>query len=319
MNRERPQRLHCPSLGILILIVASVFLILLCIASSTMASELTNLSDAGAQTYRHASGLELVLPKGWGSSAEGGVTQFIPPDRGMNADGATEAYLLVVGGLQGITRIDDPRVVPTLEQELAQLSPNLRRVAPPASFRAGERTGWAVEYEAASPTGMVVRVRAYVIVADGFSATLLAIGEKQRVVARDAELRQMACSLAVGPARRDGAVAGVWRYSRNESFVSGTATMAIVANGYLILRPDGSCEFGESSRAVGGDHNVGLDSGDDINRLRGRWSCDGKTLVIIADGGQGAMTLQYEVVGRPGSRSLRIWGPDFSRRYQESR
>jgi hypothetical protein len=266
-----------------------------------------------ASTYRHPSGAQLRLASGWTTRGESGVTLLVPP-----ASGQTEAYLMLITGTQGATRADDPRVAQALEGEIAQLAPFLRRDGAGESFRTEDGASGAVtSFVGRNDDGLVVRARAYVVIGPRYAVAVLALGEKSAVDPRDDAVRQMLATTSFGEGRRERALLGYWKFSKSSSYTSGEFTAATQVTRELVLAPDGTCAARESSRAIGGDMSASVDTGDDADVTRGHWFAADGVICIVLENGQGAMSLQYELTGTPGSRTLTLVAPSVRRVYYE--
>ena len=293
-------------------LVAFATLALLAAVAMAAGDPAENAADS-ASTYRHPSGATLRLAGGWSTRSTSGIALLVPPEARE-----TEAYLFLVTGTQGADRADDPRVVQALEGELAQLAPFLYRDGAPEAFRTGGGTSGAVmSYVGRTKDGTDMRARAYVLVGRAYAVAVLALGERAAVDARDQAMRGMLATMSFEAGVRDRALAGYWKFTKTSSYVSGQFTAATELTRELVLAPDGTCAARENSRALAGDMSASVDTGDDANTARGHWYAADGVLCIVLDDGQGAMSLQYDLTGAAGSRTLTLVGPNLRQVYYE--
>ncbi len=137
-----------------------------------------------AQTYGD---IRLRVPAGWNATAKDGGVLLTPP--GFNPANASEVYVAMAK--PGFSSPDDPN----LAAELAAENVNgaaLRRTA----FAAGTRPGVLYFWDFSHPQmGIPMTIRAYVTAARNTALVLVAIGTRELVTGRDAELRALAASL----------------------------------------------------------------------------------------------------------------------------
>ena len=90
------------------------------------------------ETYSHVLGFSFWHPDDWTVQAAEEFLYLVPDDMHSNADGATEAYLLLGENVAGenITRPDDQRVVQYLQEQL------FFQLVPYGPRRKGKRSDW---------------------------------------------------------------------------------------------------------------------------------------------------------------------------------
>src|SRR5690242_9411811 len=76
-----------------------------------------------AETFQHPSGLSIKLPDQWTVKTEGALIQLVPPDATSNAQGPTEAYLLLIGPTHGAASVDDAVLASALDKQMTSLAP----------------------------------------------------------------------------------------------------------------------------------------------------------------------------------------------------
>ncbi|MBX3465618.1 MAG: hypothetical protein KF878_01815 [Planctomycetes bacterium] len=251
------------------------------------------------QTYRHALGWELRYPPGWQlQESELGLV-LTPPDLARDAQGQPlEAIIVNAVPAEGITRPDDPRALQFIEGQLQQVFPFLRRAGEPRAGTVGGRPTAELTLAGKNPTGRDIRALVLVKLVGDQGVIAMALGEPERLRAREAAVRTVFASAGKGQAQLDRNLVGVWRYERHT--FSGTFSSTSIRT--IALRPDGTCE--DSSRTFAGmdhrdsgGHTTGrtdVDTGD-RGAPRGTWAADGKRLIMQWT--DGVEEYEYELGG----------------------
>ena len=254
-------------------------------------------------------------PPDWRLNQTQSALQLIPPDVTTNAAGATEAYLVVGEGAQGIASAEDPRVIQYFSQQMAQLAPFLRLTGQPERIRAGAAPGILLSWEGTNLLGMAVRARVLATVLKGYAVAIVALGDKAKIAERDATVREIFASFAAGAGERDPRVIGVWKFWSYSSSADGR--FGTTTDRRFALQADGNCQWtssGESSGTFKGTNALGETTwtggvaGRDTSGVsRGQWSAAGGALYVLwNDGSTGEWS--YEVTGAPGNRRLFLKG-----------
>lgn len=152
-----------------------------------------------AQTFGD---LRLKVPAGWNAAAKEGGVLLTPP--GFDPANASEIY--VATSRPGYATPEDPALAAELAAENVNGAP-LRR----ATFAAGARPGVLYFWDFSHPQrGIPMTVRAYVTTSRNHALVLVALGTRESVTGRDAELRALAASLELAgtppPAATPGAL-----------------------------------------------------------------------------------------------------------------
>ncbi|MBI4624582.1 MAG: hypothetical protein HY736_15365 [Verrucomicrobia bacterium] len=283
--------------------------------------------DAGAQpqggpgggsdwkVHKHPTGLSMRYPPDWTLNQTQSAAQLVPPDVASNAAGATEAYLVLGEGAQGVTSVEDPRVVQYYSQQMAQMWPFLRLTGQPERIRAGAAPGIVLTWEGTSPIGMAVRAQVLATVLKGYAVAIVALGDKTRIAARDKTVREIFASFAAGAGERDPRVVGRWKFWSYSSSADGR--YGTTTDRRFALQADGNCQWsssGESSGSFKGTNSLGettwtggVAGQSDSGVSRGQWSAaNGALYVLWNDGSTGEW--KYEVRGAPGNRRLFLRG-----------
>lgn len=252
------------------------------------------------KTYSHVTGFSFWYPADWTITEQEGFLQLVPPDPSSTAAGPTELYFVSSESLEGedIQRPDDPRVIEYMDAQVQTLSPALQRTGTTSSIDMAKGKGAVLDWEATSPTGDVIRARAFVSIIKDQGVMLLAIGLKDRLAARDAILRQMFATFGFGEGQRDPRLVGSWSLvstyaASNESPFETSYTKArsvSETSSTLVFRADGTWTRTDVSQfiAMGGHNpitgtNIILDSGPQKKVANGRWNAGGGSLYLVWD------------------------------------
>ena len=267
------------------------------------------------KVHRHATGLSMRYPPDWTVNQNQAALQLIPPGVVSNAAGPTEGYLVVADGAQGVTSVEDPRVIQYFGQQLAQMAPFLRLTGQPERILAGAAPGILLTWEGTNPMGMNMRAHVLATVLKGYAVAILAIGDKARIAERAKTVREIFASFAAGAGERDLRVVGRWKFWSYSSSADGR--YGTTTDRRFVLQADGNCQWsgsGESSGSFKGSNSLGATTwtggvaGQNNSGVRqGQWSAaNGSLHVLWTDGSTGGWT--YEVTGVPGNRRLLLKG-----------
>jgi hypothetical protein len=255
-------------------------------------------------------------PPDWQLREHPQMLQIVPPDAASNADGPTEAYLVLAEAAEGVTSAEDPRVVQFLEAQLGQLMPFLRRVGETEKIRAGAAPGILATWEGDSPKGLRVRAHAFAAVLKGYGVALVGLGEKKQITAREPTLRGIFASFAAGEGQKDPQLVGTWKYWHYSS--SALGGYSTERTRFLALRADGTCAWSsrtDTSASLRGSDSLGSETwtagmaGTGGDSDRGTWSAGGGKLYIMWQNGS-LSEWTYNVSGQPGGRRLLLKGGD---------
>jgi hypothetical protein len=160
------------------------------------------VAPARGELYRHPTGLSFRYPQGWTVKRSAGTETLllIPPNPAMRRRAPTELYFLLAEKVaeEGGQSIDDPRVSEYLDAQIRSVSAALQRVGPPGAINLAETKGIVVDWHVRSPRGDGRGARAFAAIIKGYRVTLIALGLKERLAARDAALRQIFSSFEAG-------------------------------------------------------------------------------------------------------------------------
>jgi hypothetical protein len=241
------------------------------------------------------------------------------------ADPQNELYLLASDSAEGVTQIDDPRVVPLIDAQIRSLFPRLERKGGADRFSTGLGPGLALTWEGKAPTGEAVRARAFLTLpGDGKVIYLLGLAEKSRFESREKAIRTLFASLAqdkqrsagkrstaAGKGDADNTLSRQWRQRLSgqkltylTSYNSGSAG-GYSAKTVIHLIPDGRCSFYSNSQVsvdVGGA--AGGSSGQ--NEFDGKWRvlANGSTVVLELVPNGKAESLRFALTNQDGKTFL---------------
>lgn len=153
---------------------------------------------AAWKEFRHPTGFRMSYPPDWKLKELPAAVQLVPPDPASNADGPTEAYLVVAEAAEGVSAPSDPRVLAFLDGQMGKLVPFMRRSGSGTPVNAGSAPGVLVTWTGSNPKGMALQAHAFTTILKGYGVVLFAIGEKEQVAKRDKTLQGVFASFAAG-------------------------------------------------------------------------------------------------------------------------
>jgi len=258
------------------------------------------IASRKGKTYQHVIGFSFWYPEGWSVKEENSAFKLIPENPAMAEGKPAEMYFITGQPLEGtgITDIRHPQVVAYLDQLIAkQVSPLLQRKKEPAPVQMSNGNGLLLEWEVQGKVG-IVHARAYACILKDYGVVLFGFGVKEKVLARDADLKTIFASFGFEAGKQDPALVGAWklfstRTIRNEDNVNFTTDDPRRASAVtdeqltLQLRPDGTVTRTSISRtiagggAIGGGNTVWIDSGDQKSVKQGRWNAGNGILFVM--------------------------------------
>jgi len=270
------------------------------------------------KTYQHVIGFTFWYPEGWTVQETEDALQLVPANPAMQNNQPVELYFITGQPLEGtnITRVNDPQVVAYLDQLVQQqLSPTLARTKEPALIQMTNGQGMLMEWEVQGQQG-IVHARAYSCILKNYGVIFAAFGAKDKIMAREADLKAIFASFGLEAGKQDPAVAGVWqlfatRALRNEDNVNFTtddprrASSVTDQQTTLDFRADGVVVRTSLSRTIAGGAGVWIDSGEQREVKQGRWNAgNGALFVMWNDGSMDSW--RYGLVKDNGALSLKL-------------
>jgi hypothetical protein len=245
------------------------------------------------KVYRHPVGFSFWYPATWSIKEQESFLQLIPADAGKTPEGPTELFFVAAEDVSqdGITEPTDPRVVEYLGGQVRSLSPFVQQVggAEPVKMSAGK--GVMFRWAGKTPRGDAIDARAFVSLLRNHAAVLLAVGFKERIQAREADMGRMFASFGFGEGQRDPALVGRWTLVGVTSITNQSpfetawsrARLASETKSTLVFAPDGRWERNDKNHMIVGAGGVWLEDKSE-NTQRGRWNAgDGRLCMVWED------------------------------------
>lgn len=272
------------------------------------------LKGQAGKKYRHTIGFEFWHPGDWTVKLHDDFLELVPSNQSRNADGPTEAYVIIGESVadSGITSPSDPRVVEYLDGALKGLSPTLQRSGTAASVPTSGGQGTLLEWAGKSPKGQPLLARAYVCIIRQHGVALVAVGLREPLDSRDADLRRTFASFTFGTGDRDQNLVGAWTlvstYAlRNESPFETSwsrAQMVSEKQSRLTFAADGSWQRVDRRHTLVGAGGVWLEDKSEKSN-EGTWNAgSGRIYMMWKDGSWD--DFQYRLDAEGGKRRLRI-------------
>ena len=268
--------------------------------------------------YKHATGGTFGYPADWIVKETDAGVQLIPPDAAKNAQGPTEAYMIVAMAADGVQRGDDPRIAQALEAYIGQQMPFLQRVGKVESIAAGDQPGCTMAWEGASPlTREPIAARVYAVVLQKQAVFLVGIGEKKLVAGREAVMKDVFRTMAWGRGQVAKELVGDWYYfSYSGSTAAGVGTNSREVRRHARLGEDGACAIqgnvetylSAKVKDSGGNETAhGSVAGQSGNVVKGKWSAgDGRLYVFLEDGS--FLSWRYSIKDQNGNKIMTLEG-----------
>jgi hypothetical protein len=285
-------------------------------ASGTLARglEAANRDGRAGNVWKHPFGFSFWFPEGWTTQEHADFLQLIPPNAGSSPEGPTEIYAVIgetIAG-EGIFSPDDPRVISFMDQEIRAISPFVTRQGGTTPIDWSQGKGAIIDWEGTSQRGDVIHARAFMAIIKDHGVALIAIGFKNLLEARDADLRQMFSSFGIGQGQNDPALVGTWKMVSTASidnqspFESAWSRAQAVSETetFLTISPDGTCTWTSKSQMIVGAGDVWLEDNSSTTN-RGTWNAGNGILYIIWDDNT-YRECAYQFQGGGGGRQLRL-------------
>jgi hypothetical protein len=260
-------------------------------------------SNAAWKIYKHPTGLSVRYPPTWQVQEVQGMLTLTPPDVAKNANGALEAYIIGAEGAEGVQSVDDPRVAMIVEQKIKEFLPLLQRVGQPKRLAGNTAPALLMSWESDNPGGVPVRANVMTAILKGYGVTLLALGDKTKIAAREGVLKEIFASLAAGTGERDPNLVGGWKFWSYKSSANGKFSTETKRR--FQFMPDGTCLWQSTAESAGsaeGRDSLGnqtftggfASQRGNGNGDRGQWTAGGGKLYVLWDDGTTG-TWDYEV------------------------
>ena len=279
------------------------------------------------KTYRHVIGFSFWYPDGWTVKEQEGFLQVVPPDPGTQEGAPTELYFIIGESLddEAIQKPIDPQVVEYLNGAIRKLAPAMQRVGQPSPIAVAQGQGAVLDWEARSPQGGVVRARAFVSIIKRHGVALVALGLKDRLDTRDADLREMFASFGLGEGQRDPQLVGTWRLVSTYALTNESpfetdwsrAKMVSESRSDIVFRADGTWSRRDQRYLLAGAGGTWIEDKQD-KTTKGRWNAGGGALFLLGDDSSWN-DYQYQLRQGGQGRQLRLASGKNGQVWQETR
>ena len=263
--------------------------------------------------FRHPLGFQCWHPKGWRVQGGADNPTLVPPDPKRNRFGLTEYYAFMGDTAEGITRPDDPRIVQYFQQNIANRLPFLRPAGKPEVVPISSGKGAILTWEGVQPQlNKPYILQVFVTLLRGWGVALVALGEKDAVMARQKELRAVFDSFGCTEGKIDRKLVGAWKLVSETSITNKSPFETDVSRARavathkttLTLNADGSFVRVYRYHMIAMGSGVALESKDE-KVSRGRWSASGGKLYLIYQD-QKWSSFDYRLKPAQGGRELRL-------------
>jgi len=154
----------------------------------------------GTKVFRHRAGFSFRHPEKWTIEDNEGLLLILPPDVAGGPDAPTEMYFLGAESIagQGIDRPDDAKIVEYLDSQVASMSPALKRTPTTESLGTASGKAALMEWQATGAGGESIRARSFAVIVGDQCVLLIAIGSRESLDRRDAEVRALFSTMSRG-------------------------------------------------------------------------------------------------------------------------
>ncbi|MGB9595592.1 MAG: hypothetical protein ACPL7B_04850 [Candidatus Poribacteria bacterium] len=145
--------------------------------------------------YAHDKGFFFWYPEDWSVAKQEDYVQFTPPNVKTQGDVPLELYFMFVDEINDESLSDpkDPRIAKYLDEQIQSIVQTLKRSEEPILVGSNVLYKW----EAKSPDGKVVQAYAFSKIVNKKFVGLIAIGLKDQLESRDADLRRIFTSMDI--------------------------------------------------------------------------------------------------------------------------
>lgn len=244
--------------------------------------------------YTHASGGKFRYPSDWTlKEAEEGLI-LTPPDM---VEGK-EFFIITGEKAEGATDPTSKIVADYLNQAVNTVAPGAKRVGGIEPAAAGNAKGGIYTWDG-TVNGQESRIRAYVTILKGYGISLVAVGPKDKVEARDKQLRSIFYTFGWGQGKIDQRIVGKWQFYSYKSGRETKATAVLGADGTFSY--DSSSEFSAnlSGKDSGGNELwTGWVNSRGGSGWKGTWFADGSEITLnFEDGTSETWDYRFEQQG----------------------
>jgi putative oligomerization/nucleic acid binding protein len=254
-------------------------------------SKIRYVDTQKGKMYRHVIGFSFWHPAAWTVKEHDDFLQLVPPNAATSPDGPTEAYFIVGDSVadEGITNPGDPVVVQYLDQQVMSIANFLRRTGGPEPVDMAHSKGVVLKWQGNNPKGDLVFAQAYVSIIKDNGVALLALGLKEPLEKRTADVRKIFASFGFGPGQLDQKLVGNWNFLRTTSITNWSpyetdysrAQLVSESTALLEIRADGTWMRTDKSQMLAGAGGVWIES-NEKKVDQGRWYAGKGELYLIS-------------------------------------
>jgi hypothetical protein len=262
---------------------------------------------------QHPLGLSVRYPRDWAIAKMDDGYKLTPPGTEGSTD---EVYAITGQSAEGIKSAADPRVTQAIDAVVGQNFPGFQRRGAGDKLNAGSVPGMAFTFEG----GQGVKARLYVIILKDVALSVLGVGKKEKIDAKDSVLQQIFQSFGTKEAARDPQLVGKWTKTGETSIDARDNVGRLQASSTgsssrtLILLADGTCVSREWSRTIAIGKGVSIDTGDQVTEHKGKWCAGDGVLVLMWDDGAEEYPYQVQlgnggkqVIAKLGNGKATVW------------
>lgn len=231
--------------------------------------------------YTHASGGKFRYPADWTlKEAEEGLI-LTPPD----AIEGKEFFLITGEKAEGATDPTSKVVADYLNVAIGTVAPGAKRVGGIEPAAAGNAKGAIYTWDG-SINGVEGRIRAYVTILKGYGISLVAFGPKEKVEARDKQLRSIFYTFGWGQGKIDQRIVGRWQFYSYKSGRETKASAVLNADGTFSYESSSEFSANLSGKDTGGNELwTGWVNSRGGGGWKGTWYADGSEITLNFEDG----------------------------------
>lgn len=270
------------------------------------------------QLYNHPMGFRFWYPTGWKVQTQEEGLQLVPPDQATTASGPAEYYALTAVSVagEGIASADDPRVLQFIEEQVRQFIPTLTRSGEALRLALDNGRAVCADWTAQNAQGQPVKARVYATVLRDFGVALFALGIKDRLESRDAELRRVFSSISLEAGKVDPQLVGQWAFRSTYALSNdmgervgyydsySKAKMVSESQRTMELLADGGVTRTTKREMLAGAAGIWIED-KSTNTERGRWNAAEGHLYLTWEDGD-VEHFRYQLQAGAGGRELRL-------------
>jgi hypothetical protein len=203
--------------------------------------------------FAYDKGFFFWYPEDWNVAKQEGFIQFTPTNVGMQDDVPTELYFMFVEDIskENFSNPNDPRIAKYLDNQIKSVVPTLERTGEPLPIGNSVMFKW----ETTSPEGKIIQAYTFTKIAEKNLIALMAIGLKDLLSSRDADLHKIFASMDLSLSLSSSSGTSVLMQNFAGTWINYTANTETK----IVLYPNGTANQnqGQGSWTVFGDRKQG--------------------------------------------------------------